>query len=38
LKLEEISELASKEYSLEKSLDQMQADWANLVFEVYFYA
>lgn len=33
-KLEELSEHASKEYSLEKSLDLMQADWNELIFEV----
>ncbi|KAH7442335.1 hypothetical protein KP509_03G083100 [Ceratopteris richardii] len=37
VKLEEISEHASKEYSLEKSLDQMQADWNELAFEASLY-
>lgn len=34
LKLEEISEFASKEYSLERSLAQMVKDWEPLQFEV----
>ncbi|CAG0883772.1 unnamed protein product [Cyprideis torosa] len=32
-KLEEISAVASKEYSLEKSLDGMKGTWANISFE-----
>ncbi|GBG90862.1 hypothetical protein CBR_g51368 [Chara braunii] len=31
--LEEISERASKEHSLERTLDKMEAEWAPLVFE-----
>jgi hypothetical protein len=34
LKLEEISEFASKEYGLERSLENMEKDWQPLVFEV----
>lgn len=34
LKLEEISEFASKEYALERSLAQMEKDWEPLQFEV----
>lgn len=31
-RLEEIGAVASKEYSLEKSLEKMQNEWANLQF------
>ncbi|KAG2430891.1 hypothetical protein HXX76_009864 [Chlamydomonas incerta] len=31
--IEEVAEYASKEYSLERALDKMQADWAGVVFE-----
>lgn len=34
MKLEEISEFASKEYGLERSLENMEKDWQPLVFEV----
>ena len=42
-KLQEISEFGSKEYSLERSLAQMESEWKPLLFEVqkpimhYFY-
>jgi hypothetical protein len=32
--LEEISEFESKEYGLERSLENMEKDWQPLVFEV----
>ncbi|GFR44543.1 hypothetical protein Agub_g5814 [Astrephomene gubernaculifera] len=31
--IEEVAEYASKEYSLERALDKMQADWAGVVFD-----
>jgi hypothetical protein len=31
--IEEVSEYASKEYSLERTLDKMQADWGGVAFE-----
>ena len=32
--IEEISEHASREWSIEKALDKMHADWAELMFEL----
>ena len=32
--IEEISEHASREWSIEKALDKMHADWAELSFEL----
>ena len=32
--IEEISEHASREWSIEKALDKMHADWAELTFEL----
>lgn len=32
--IEEISENASREWSIEKALDKMHADWAELTFEL----
>ncbi len=33
VQIEEVSEYASKEYSLERTLDKMQADWSGVAFE-----
>ncbi|KAL3693679.1 hypothetical protein R1sor_007330 [Riccia sorocarpa] len=37
VKLEEISEMASKEFSLERNLDTMESDWKPLKFEFSLY-
>jgi dynein heavy chain, axonemal len=31
--IEEVSDFASKEYSLERTLDKMAADWSGLAFD-----
>ncbi|KAL2633853.1 hypothetical protein R1flu_005332 [Riccia fluitans] len=37
VKLEEVSEMASKEFALERNLDTMEADWKPLTFEFSLY-